>query len=59
MTHKHGAVYRLRECIVCAALLVISARPSRRHQESMLFYVSRYWSRDEVLKEIANANSGK
>ena len=59
MSHKHGPVFRIKECLVCAARLVILARPSRKHQESMLVYVSRYWSRDEVIREIANANSGK
>ena len=53
-THTHGSVYYLRECIQCAATLVMSARPSRTHQEAMLAHVSRFWSRDAVLKEIEN-----
>lgn len=59
MSHRHGPVYKIKECLTCAAHLVMSARPSRKHQEAMLFYVSRYWSRDEVIREIANANSSK
>ena len=50
-----GNVYELRECVKCAARLVKSARPSATHQKPMLAHGSRYWPREEILKEIANA----
>jgi hypothetical protein len=40
--------YDLKKCIQCAARLVRSARPSRRQQEKMLAYVSRWHDPAEV-----------
>ena len=52
--HQHGSVYYLRNCIVCAAVLVRSARPSRIQQEAMLEHVTKFWSREEVIRELKN-----
>ena len=57
MTHDHGSIYYLKDCLQCAAALVQSARPSRKHQEAMLAHACQFWSREEILKEVANANS--
>lgn len=53
-SHQHGSVYYLRNCIVCAAVLVRSARPSRAQQEAMLWHVTRFWPREDVIKELRN-----
>ena len=54
--HKcSGHVYELSECVKCCARLVISARPSATHQRPMLEHASRYWPREEIIKEIENA----
>ena len=50
-----GHVYELSERVKCCARLVISARPSATHQRPMLEHASRYWPREEIIKEIENA----
>lgn len=49
-------VYHLN-CIKCCARLVISARPSRRHQEAMLAHCERYHRRDLIIEEIKRCSS--
>ena len=66
MSHKHGAVYRLAECVICCATLVLSARPSKERASSMLVHISRVKGapdRKEILStvnqmiEAENANA--
>jgi hypothetical protein len=50
------SVYHLH-CIKCCARLVMSARPSRKHQESMLAHCERYHRRDLIIEEIKRCSS--
>ena len=51
---ESGRYVYVRGCVSCAARLVISSRPSRNRQESMLHYVYKYWAlpREDVLREV-------
>jgi len=40
MDHKHGPVYRLRECIECCRALYRSAGRDRHAQKSMLAHIA-------------------
>lgn len=53
MNCEHKPIYT-KGCLACAARLVVSARPSRPHQEAMLAYIEKYWGmdRDEVIEAI-------
>lgn len=56
MTHKHGAVYRLAECVICCATLVMSARPSKERAQAMLAHISRVRGapeRKEILLTVS------
>lgn len=46
----------LRDCIGCAVRLVKSARPSRKQQESMMNYLTRYgkFTKDEIIEALKN-----
>ena len=49
-----GKFVYYRDCPSCAARLVVSARPSRPRQESMLYYIEKYWGmeRERILSLI-------
>ena len=53
MNCEHKPIYT-KGCLACATRLVVSARPSRQHQEAMLAYIEEYWGmdRDEVIEAI-------
>jgi len=54
MTHEcKGSVY-LSSCMSCCVRLVLSARPSRKHQEAMLAYLIRHgkFTKDEIIDSI-------
>ena len=45
-----------KDCIGCAARLVKSARPSRKQQEAMINYLTRYgkFTKDEIIEALKN-----
>ena len=42
-----SGIYELKACMGCAVRLVISARPSKARQLSMLAYLSTYYGYDQ------------
>ena len=50
---NHG-LYRM-QCLSCCVRLVVSARPSRAHQEAMLAAIARYLdapSKNEIINGV-------
>jgi hypothetical protein len=55
MNCEHDPIYT-KGCLACATRLVVSARPSRPHQEAMLAFIKKYWGmdRDDVIAAITS-----
>ena len=55
MTHKHGRVYDLRNCLDCVVSLVFSARPSRARQDAFIAHAANYWPVETIMQALEEA----
>ena len=59
MSHRHGPVYELKNCIDCAAAFIRSARPDRKRQDNFIEFlvVHRGWEKSLLMNYLQNGTA--